>query len=181
MYEYLDRRYAMALYETAEEKGKVEQYINDLKFIENSMKDNTDFYEVVKHPQVATKQKKDIFINIFKGKIDEELLSFLLILIEKDRILFLKEKIEQLEKIVLEKNNTIEGIVKTTIPLTRDQYNTLLNNLEAKYEKKVILKEVIDPSILGGIYIRVKDEVIDGTVKLRVDEIKKASLSSKER
>ena len=61
--------------------------------IENEkIENNNDFLEVIKHPQIGTKQKKKTFINIFKGNIDEELLSFLLILIEKERILFLKEK-----------------------------------------------------------------------------------------
>ena len=92
MYEYLDRRYALALYEVAEQKGKVDEYLGDLREICELIENNKDFFEVIKHPQIGTKQKKKTFINIFKGKIDEELLSFLLILIEKDRILFLKEK-----------------------------------------------------------------------------------------
>ena len=84
MYEYLDKRYALALYQVAEEKGKVEEYLNDLREICDLIDNNKDFYEVIKHPQISTRKKKQTFINIFKGKIDEELLSFLLILIEKD-------------------------------------------------------------------------------------------------
>lgn len=178
MYEYLDRRYALALYQVAERKGKVSEYIEDLKFIYDLIETNEEFHEVVKHPQISTKKKKTTFINIFKGKIDEELLSFLLILIEKDRILFLKEKIDELEKIVLERKNTCRGIVKTTTPLTEKQYSLLLEKLERKYNKKIILEEVIDPSILGGIYIRVEDKVIDGTVKLRMNEIRQKVLGS---
>ena len=105
MYEYLDRRYALALYEVAEEKGKVDEYIQDLREICDLIDNNKDFHEVVKHPQISTRNKKKTFINIFKGKIDEELLSFLLILIEKDRILYLREKLNEMEKIRLKENN----------------------------------------------------------------------------
>lgn len=178
MYEYLDRRYALALYEVAETKGKVEEYLNDLREICELIDKNKDFYEVIKHPQIGTKQKKKTFINIFKGNIDEELLSFLLILIEKDRILFLREKLNEMEKIHLERLNTYKGIVKTTIPLTEEERKKLIANLEAKYKKKVILEEIIDPSILGGIYVRVNNEIIDGTVKLRLDELKDLMLST---
>ena len=66
MFEYLDRRYALALYEVAEEKGKVQEYLNDLREICDLIDNNKDFYEVVKHPQISTKQKKKTFINIFK-------------------------------------------------------------------------------------------------------------------
>ena len=92
MYEYLDRRYALAIYEVAEEKGKVDEYLKDLREICDLIENNKDFYEVIKHPQINTTKKKQLFTDIFKGNIDEELLSFLLILIEKDRILYLKRK-----------------------------------------------------------------------------------------
>ena len=172
MYEYLDRRYALALYEVAEEKGKVQEYLQDLREICDLIDNNKDFYEVVKHPQISTKQKKKTFINIFKNNIDEELLSFLLILIEKNRILFLREKLNEMEKIELERKNIYKGIVKTIEPLSRNQYNELLSKLEKKYNKKIILEQVIDPSILGGIYVRVNNEVMDGTVILRLEQFK---------
>ena len=171
MYEYLDRRYALALYEVAEEKGKVQQYLEDLREICNLIDTNKDFYEVIKHPQISTKRKKRTFINIFKGHIDEELLSFLLILIEKDRILFIKEKLREMEKIDLERKNTIKGIVKTTVPLTEKEFNKLVPELEKKYNKHVILEQVIDNSILGGIYLRINNDVIDGTIKSKLEEL----------
>lgn len=77
MYEYLDRRYALALYEVAEQKGKVQEYLDDLRAICKLIDENKDFYEVIKHPQISTKKKEKNFINIFKGNIDEELLSFI--------------------------------------------------------------------------------------------------------
>lgn len=178
MYEYLDRRYAIALYEVAEKKGKVQEYLQDLREICEIIDTNKEFYEVIKHPQIGTKQKKKTFINIFKGKIDEELLSFLLILIEKDRILFLREKLNQMEKVDLEHKNTFKGIVKTTIPLKEEEFSALISKLEAKYNKHIILDQVIDQSILGGIYVRVNNDVIDGTVKLKLEELQELMLKT---
>lgn len=178
MYEYLDRRYALALYEVAEEKGKVQQYLQDLHEICDLIRNNNDFYEVIRHPQISTKKKKRTFINIFKGHIDEELLSFLLILIEKDRILYLEEKLKEMEKIDLERKNTITGIVKTTVPLKEEEFNTLVKTLEEKYNKHIILRQEIDESILGGIYVRINNDVIDGTVKSKLSELKELMLKT---
>lgn len=172
MYEYLDRRYALALYQVAEEQGKVEEYMQDLREICDLIDNNTDFHEVIKHPQISTTKKKKLFTNVFKDNIDEELLSFLLILIEKDRILYLKEKLNQMEKIHLERNNTVIAKVKSVIPLTKDQVNKLKGNLEKKYDKNIILEQEIDKSIIGGLYVRVGNDVIDGTIKLKLDEMK---------
>lgn len=179
MYEYLDRRYAYALYEIAEEKGRINDYLNDLKLVCDVIDENNDLQAVIKHPQISTKDKKNTFINIFKGNIDADLLSFLLILIEKDRILYLREKFNEFEKIVLENRDIITGVVKTTQALSDEQYNKLILNLEKKYNKKVLLTEIVDERIIGGVYLKVNDKVIDGTLKTRIDELKKAMLSSK--
>ena len=172
MYEYLDRRYALALYEVAKEKDKVDEYINDLREICDLIENNKDFYEVVKHPQISTKNKKRTFINIFKGKIDEELLSFLLILIEKDRILYLREKLNEMEKIDLERKNILSAVVKTAVPLLESEISNLQEKLEKQYNKKIIMTTEIDKSLLGGVYVRVGNDVIDGTIKSKLEEIK---------
>ena len=125
MYEYLDRRYALALYKVAEEKNKVDEYLQDLREICDIIDNNKELKAVIEYPQISTKQKKRIFIDIFKGKIDEELLSFLLILIEKGRILYLREKLNQFEQINLEKKNVVIAQVKSVIEMTDEQTSTL--------------------------------------------------------
>ncbi|MEW9094452.1 MAG: F0F1 ATP synthase subunit delta [Clostridiaceae bacterium] len=172
MYEYLDRRYALALYEVAEKKGKIEEFIKDYREIVDVIYNNEELLQLIKHPQISTSKKKKIFIKIFKGKIDEELLSFLLILIEKGRILYLKEKEKELEKIYLEKHNMLRAHIKTVIPLENEEREELKEKLQSKYNKKVILKEEIDKSIIGGVYIRIGDDVIDGTIKSKLKEMK---------
>ena len=173
MYEFLDKRYALALYEVAEKKGRVEEYLNDLREIVLLMKNDVDFLKVIKHPQISTSTKKKMFINIFKGKIDEELLAFLLILIEKDRILFTEEKLKEMEKIHLERNNTLMVEVKTVIPLQENERENLRVKLQNMYDKKIIFDEKLDKKIIGGVYIRVGDDVIDGTIKSKLEEMKK--------
>ena len=77
-----------------------------------------------------------------------------------------------MEKIRLSKKNILKGVVKTTIPLTDEQYRLLIDALEKKYNKKIILDKVIDPNILGSIYVKIDDVVIDGTIRFKMDKIK---------
>lgn len=179
MYEYLDKRYALALYEVAEAKGKVEEYLNDLREICNIIETNKDFYEVIKHPQINTRKKKQTFINIFKGQIDEELLSFLLILIEKDRILYLREKLLEMEKIDLERKNTLRGTIKTAVPLLDEELKQLKQIFEAKYNKNIIFETKVQKDLLGGVYVRIGNDVIDDTIKSKIDEMKELMLKKK--
>lgn len=176
MYEYLDRRYALALYKVAEEKGKVEEYLEELRAVVALIKNDSNFLEVIRHPQVSTLNKKKLFNDIFQGKIDEDLLSFLLVLIDKGRILQLEGKLKEMEKINLEKSNTVVAKIKTVISLQDEEKKALIEKLEKKYSKKVLLEEEIDSSILGGVYVEVNNEVIDGTVKSKINEMKKLML-----
>lgn len=172
MHEYLDRRYALALYEIAEKQGKVDEYLHDLRQICNIFDENKDFYEVIKHPKINTTKKKQLFTDLFKEKIEDELLSFMIILIEKDRILQLKDMLNQMENIDLERKNTIRGIVRTVVPLLDEELKQLKDIFEKKYEKIILFDTQIDKSILGGVYVKVGNDVIDGTVKSKIEEMK---------
>ncbi|MCT8975808.1 F0F1 ATP synthase subunit delta [Clostridium sp. CX1] len=176
MYEYLDRRYALALYKVAEENGKVEQYLEELRNIVALINNDEEFLQLIKHPQVSTSSKKKLFEQIFKGRIDDNLLSFLLVLIDKGRILQLEGKLNEMEKIHLLKKNQVVAKVKTVIPLLDEEKKSLTEKLEKKFNKKVLLEEEIDSSIIGGIYVQVDNEVIDGTIKSKLEEMKKLML-----
>lgn len=172
MYEYLDRRYALALYEVAEKEGKVEEYLEDLKAIIKLTKENNEVLEIIKHPQIPTPRKIKIFRNIFEGRIDDKLLNFIIVLLKKDRILFIEEKYREMVKIYLEKHNTIVAYVKTVIRLNSEQRKMLIEKLEKKYNKMVILREEIDKTLIAGVFLRVGDDVIDNTIKLKFQDIR---------
>jgi F-type H+-transporting ATPase subunit delta len=172
MYEYLDRRYALALYEIAEKNNKVDEYLRDLRGICNLFDENKDFYQVIRHPKINTAKKKQIFTDLFKGKIDEELLSFMIVLIEKGRILQLREKLDQMEKIDLDRRNMVRGVVKTAIPLLSEELEQLKVIFEKKYDKTILFDAKVDKSLLGGVYVKVGNDIIDGTVKSKIDEMK---------
>ncbi|MBA5851488.1 F0F1 ATP synthase subunit delta [Clostridium sp. cel8] len=176
MYEYLDRRYALALYEIAEEKGKVKEYLDELESVVKTIKNNSKFLEIIEHPKVSTSQKKQIFTEIFKDRIDDDVFSFLMVLIEKNRIYDIDGKLREMKNIYLEKHNTVIAKVKTVVPLKDDEKSALIEKLENKFKKKVLIEEEIDPTIIGGVYVEINNEVIDGTIRSKLSEMKKIML-----
>jgi len=177
MHEYLSRRYALAIYEIAEEKGKVESYLSELKEVGSIIASNEDLLQVLKHPQISTTKKKEIFTDVFKNALNEDLISFLMILIEKHRILFLSEILEEAGSIHLERNNTLLANIKTVVPLKTSEKDNLVSKLEKLYKKTIILNEEIDSSIIGGVYVRVGNDVIDGTIKSKFEDMRKLMLN----
>lgn len=173
MQRFLDRRYALALYMIAKDKGLEENFIYDLKQIQDVIDNNKSFKEIIENPNINKFEKKKIFHELFDDKTYDEIISFLCVLIEKDRIMYLSEKIKQLELINYEENNMLRGIVKTAIPLTNDEYRKILLRLEIRYNKKIILDQIIDKTIIAGVYIKISDDIMDGTIRSKLEDIKR--------
>ncbi|MGL5415865.1 MAG: F0F1 ATP synthase subunit delta [Clostridium sp.] len=172
MFEFLDKRYALAIYKIAEEKDKVNEFIEVLKEISTLIDTDEDLKEIAYHPQISTSEKKLIFQKIFKGKIDDDILSFLELLIEKGRLVNLDGILVQLKRIRLNKMNTVEGVVKSVIPLTDEEYGKLLEKLEKKYKKHILLDRQIDKNLIGGLFVQVENEIIDGSLKSKYEDMK---------
>lgn len=175
MYEFLDRRYALALYERCVEEGNVELVLQQFKEIVDEMDSNRYLMEVLKNPQINKFDKKRIFTELFKECIEDELLKFLLLTIDKERILFLREKYVQFNQIYLDDSKILIAEIVSTIYLSNEEKNTLKRNLEERYKKTIIFKEKVDKSLIGGIVIRIGDEIIDGSIKNRIVEFKKVT------
>ncbi len=175
MYEFLDRRYALALYEMCKEAGNIETVLEELGEVVEEMDNNEGLIKIIRNPQINKHNKKRIFEELFKGKIEDELLSFLLLLIDKGRILYLREKYNQFRLVYLKNNNTVVAKIKSVIPLNHNERETIKSKLEKRYEKTVIIEEEIDKSLLGGMLISVGDETIDGTIKTKLMDLKNIS------
>ena len=77
-----------------------------------------------------------------------------------------------MEKIDLERKNILSAVVKTAVPLLESEISDLQEKLEKQYNKKIIMATEIDKSLLGGVYVRVGNDVIDGTIKSKLEEMK---------
>lgn len=177
MADQLNKSYALAIYDIAEENNKLDEYLKDIKDISNLISTNSDLHSFIENPKVNSKKKQEIFKKQLIDQVDKDLLSFLLILIEKDNLLSLSEILEEMKSIHLEKNNEVTAFVKTVTELTDEQKKKLIEKLEAKYNKKITLKTEIDKSILGGIFIKVKDDITDGTFRTKYEELRALMLN----
>ena len=164
-------RYAQALFELADENNKASEIYSEIVDLNSVISSNKNLYDVLRSPFITRKDKKNVAIDIFDGKVSKDTKNFLLVLIEKDRTTQLSSIVQAYKQMLNDKLNIAEGKVYTAVPLSPEQISELEKKLSAKYNKKIELVNKIDKDILGGVLVRIGNEEIDGTVKSRLSDL----------
>ncbi len=125
-------------------------------------------------PRIAQDQKEGMLDRIFRGRIDDRLLNFLKVLCRRDRIGALRAiqvTATEMREVQLGRQRVIVSSAK---PLTDGQKTEISGALKQAYGTDAVLVEKVDESLLGGIMLRIGDQVIDGSVLGRLDSIRGA-------
>lgn len=168
--ETLARRYATAVFQLAQEAGKIEGIQHDLHtFVEALDRDET-VRKFFRSPVVDRKEKETIVAQAF-AKLDPIALHTVLLLIRKRRESLAETIVEQFDVLEREARGAQELRVVSARPLMQNELDTLVQRLSATYRTKFDVTQSVDPSLIGGIRITMGDRLIDGTIAGRLDDI----------
>jgi F-type H+-transporting ATPase subunit delta len=173
MSETAARRYSVALFETGKEQNKIDSFLEQIKDIAMTLSDYKELMELLTHPNIDTKEKKNVFQEIFKDKADEEVTKLIILLIDHGRIKEIKLIYEEYRSLVYKFKGIKTAYVTTAVKMTDEEIDILREKLSKKYNSKIEIENFIDTSIIGGVYLKVEDEVIDGTVKGNLEQMRK--------
>lgn len=167
------KRYAQALFMLAEETANVDSIGKDLDVLTDTIYGNKDLQIVYTGVQFAHQSKKNVIMEIFKGNIDESVLNFALLLIEKSRTRYLAD-IRTAYHALLDKKNGIEdATVFTAYPLKEEESEAIAKALGSATGKTIRLKTVEDKSLIAGVRLQYGDRIIDGSAKARLESMRK--------
>lgn len=165
-------RYAEALFQVGEESNSTTKLYEELNAVLDILKSDKNFYNVLKSPLISKGEKKEIIENVFNNRIENDLKNFFKILIDKERISSLELIQKSFKELLNEKNNIVEGKAITAIPMSKEEIKKLEENLSSKYNTNIVLENIVDKTILGGVLVRLGNKEIDGTIKTRLENLK---------
>ncbi|WP_026477372.1 F0F1 ATP synthase subunit delta [Alkaliphilus transvaalensis] len=171
MAELVAKRYAGALFEVALPIRKEQLFKEELLTLLEALTTNPNFDQLLKSPLIQAQEKKNILTTIFQGKISQEVLNFLYILVDKRRLNYIQEIIHEYKSMVDSAQNIVEATAITATPMSREDVLRLQEKLSATSGKNVTLKNEINHEIIGGVLIKLGDKVIDGTIKNRLAQM----------
>lgn len=171
MAELVSKRYASALFEVAFENQNYENVKNELSFVLECFKSEPQLYDLLKSPLISDFEKKDILSNIFKDRLSLEVFNFLRVIIDKGREEYLESIIEEYKLLANNIKNIVDAVAITAVPMDKQDILKLQVNLSMSSGKNVQLQNQIDPTVIGGVLVKIGDKVIDGTVKSRLAQM----------
>lgn len=174
------KRYAYALFELAQELNKLDEIEKDMRLVAETIEAHDEFRKIVEHRLIKKEVKKEIFKKIFTGRVSEQTMNMLMLVINKGREMYLKDIYEVFYQAYLEAKNIVEVDVTSALELTEEEVNLLENKLKKELGKDVKFNFHLDPELLGGVALKIGDRVIDGSVKTRLhmleESLKKTQL-----
>ena len=152
--------YAKALMSVAEDNNAIDQVgaeVADLLEVLASSKELTDF---LMNPLMEPDAKKGVLRQISEGKVSDFLLNFLLLLVDRGRVTFLTPIL------LRELKQTVLADVVAAVELSEDQQHAIRDRVQAMTQaNSVELSVQVDPSLLGGLIIKVGSQVIDASLR----------------
>lgn len=171
-------KYAQAILELAQEKGQLGEVEEQLKQVVEAIEKNSELKVFMNHPRVPAAAKKSMASNLFTAQINDYVLNFLLLVLDRRREALLKQMVEQYTALANEIRNIVVAEVTTAQALSNEQLQALQNKLAQVTGKSVTLQVVVDPAILGGLIVKIGDKLIDGSVSRQLAVLKTVLLSN---
>ena len=170
------RSYAEALFELAEREGAPEAYAEQLGVITGLLESEPDFRLLLETPRIAPAEKKRVVRDVFGGVIADRLLRFIFVTIDKRRQRFLRTIAREYTAMLNEHLGRLEVEVTTALEPDDTLKSVLRRRLSELLDRDVLPLYRVNPRILGGVVVKVGDRIMDGSVRQRLQKLRRGML-----
>ena len=168
-------RYATALFELGLEEKALEQIETDLGRFGEALDASDDLQRLVKSPMFSTEEQGRALGAILDELKIEGLTKNFLLLVSKNRRLFATpDMIRAYRAMLAEHLGEMSATVTAASKLTNTQVTALKQALKAGLGKDVMLDQLVDPSLIGGLMIKVGSRMIDTSIRTKLNSLKHA-------
>lgn len=171
--------YAQALLELAIADGQGQQIAGELQALVQIIAQEPDCKSFLVDPGISCAERWDVLQRIFAGRISPLLLNFLGVLNEKDRFALLGHIAQAYAAMLDKKQNVVRAQVTVAAELDQQQVEEVCRRVSEALGKTAVIEQKIDPAVIGGLVLRVEDQLMDVSVRAQLDALKKQLLASR--
>ena len=166
----LARPYAEAVFRMAQGEKDLAGWSTRLQSLALIVAD-AQVARLIVDPAVSSERVAGLIIEVAGTDLGERGGNFVKVLAENDRLSVLPEIVAQFETLKANSEGTLEATITSAQPLSQPQVDDLVAGLKAKFNRKVNVQVAVDPELIGGAVITIGDQVIDGSVKGRLQRM----------
>ena len=176
----LIRGYATALFEIAEAEGALERVSDELFRFAKAVEQNHELRSALTDISVPAERKRAVVAELLGDRASPLTVNVLEFVVSQGRARELSEIVSSLVELASEARQRVMAEVRTAVEMDDELKERVAEALNKATGKRVELKVLVDPSVVGGIYAKVGDQVIDGTVRRRLQELREQLAKVKE-
>lgn len=147
--------------------------LSDLLTVNEVINCSKDFELTMLNPSISLQTKYEIIDEIFKKDLNEKVLNFIKILVEKNRFNEFEQIIQAYSNEQDELNNIKRVEVVSAVELSENQKQKTIEKLQTRLQKEVKVNWTLDTNIIGGLIIKIDDDIIDTSLKNKLDKLSK--------
>jgi F-type H+-transporting ATPase subunit delta len=167
------RRYAQAVFDIAKQKNSLDQWATDLNLVVEAI-GQREALRFLENPKVSRVKKFAFVQETLQGKISPEIYNLAVLLVQRGRQAQATVVAQEFTKLLNNLRGIETALVTTAIEMTPQEEAAVKARLSQITNKQVEIKKEVDPSIIGGVVARVGDTLIDGSIKSRLEALRKA-------
>src|SRR5690625_573324 len=172
------KRYADALFQLATEKNKIDTFLTELDVVKDVFANDAEVMNFLSHPRLKMNEKMNIIDKAF-AKCDQDVKNVVKLLVERQRINAMTLVVEEFIQRYNDANDIAHAIVYSVRELTEDEKAQIEASLKKQLNKQSItIENVIQPSLLGGLRIRVGNTIFDGSISGKLNRMKQSMVSA---
>ncbi len=165
--------YAESLFRLASAEEVADRVEEEFHEIERLYQSNAEMKEFINNPRIKAEGKKDAISELFGDKISRVMLNHLNLIIDQERGRMLPRIAEQYYRLAADARGKITAEIVTAVPISDEVRAKLGEQLGKLTKKDVHLRARVEESILGGAIVRIGDKVLDGSVRYKLNQLKK--------
>ncbi|HEY7831752.1 MAG TPA: F0F1 ATP synthase subunit delta [Solirubrobacteraceae bacterium] len=170
--EELAQVYARSLFEAAKEQGKLDELREQLGQFADAVQQNRELQVFFFSPYFSTKEKQDALGRLLVDA-DSQLVNFLELLIENHRMPVIFRIRRTFEHLWERENRLLPVEITSAIELDDATTGSVAQRIGESTGQRVTLTTRVDPSILGGIVVRVGNSILDASIRNRLEQLRK--------
>ena len=175
--ETVARNYAETLFELASRNESIQEYGEALGMVAGLLEDDSRLRTFVETPRIDDEAKKDVIRKVFRDKAPKQVINFVLITIDKRRQTLLREISEEYSLLLDDHLGREHVEVIVARPLDDTTASVVSERLSKMLGRQAIPHIRVKPEILGGLVVRTGDMIYDGSVRRRLEGLRRRLLT----